>query len=391
MQPMSSKYTLWILVLLCVAVLQGIAISRDGFFIDRPKALLSASEDFTFLNPINRSKIQDLVPVSMVASVLNADARGNSKKNQLLENELTEFKKIQNYLEEEIDEPSGSQIENKIELDLDDLTDKLSEDRPKEVVKIRDFKRSGLHTATEGYITHTVKRGETLSKVAKMYDMTVSQLVLYNGIMNPDHIYPGYQLQIAFDKIFNHEVKVQETLWSISRLYGVSVDKIRNLNNLVGNGVMRGQSLKIEVEDLSEAGLQRFIKARKRKSRFMWPLDGRLTDRYGWRIHPITRKRNFHKGIDIAAPKGTDISAADDGKVVFAGKSGGYGNLVILRHNSGYETRYAHCSKVNVKIGDKVTVGDTVAEVGSTGMSTGYHLHFEIRKHGKIIDPHEYL
>ena len=391
MQPMSSKYTLWILVLLCVAVLQGIAISRDGFFADRPKAMISTSEDFTFLSPVNKNKLNGLVPVSMVASVLDLKDRNRPQKSEILNEEIDEFKSIQNYLVEEIDGPSGDEIEDKVELDLDGLTQNLSQEDTEEEIEVTKFQRSGLHTAAEGYITHTVKRGETLSKVAKMYDMSVSQLVLYNGIMNPDHIYPGYQLQIAFDKIFNHEVKVQETLWSISRLYGVSVDKIRKLNKLVGNGLMRGQSLKIEVEDLSEAGLQRFIKARKRKSRFMWPLDGRLTDRYGWRIHPITRKRNFHKGIDIAAPKGTDISAADDGKVVFAGKSGGYGNLVILRHNSGYETRYAHCSKVNVKIGDKVTVGDTVAEVGSTGMSTGYHLHFEIRKNGKIIDPHEYL
>ena len=391
MQPMSSKYTLWILVLLCVAVLQGIAISRDGFFVDRPKALLSTSEDFTFLSPVNKNKVQGLVPVSMVASVRDTEKNNSRENSEVLSGEKEEFRQIQAYLEQEIGNPSGEEIEGKIELDLDGLTKKLNENLPEKVSDGNEFQRSGLHTAAEGYITHTVKRGETLSKVAKMYDMTVSQLVLYNGIMNPDHIYPGYQLQIAFEKIFNHEVKVQETLWSISRLYGVSVDKIRKLNNLPGNGLRKGQTLKIEVEDLSEAGLQRFINARKRKSRFMWPLDGRLTDRYGWRIHPITRKRNFHKGIDIAAPKGTKIAAADEGKVVFAGKSGGYGNLVILKHKSGYETRYAHCSTVNVEIGDEVELGETVAQVGSTGMSTGYHLHFEIRKNGKIIDPHEYL
>ena len=225
MQPMSSKYTLWILVLLCVAVLQGIAISRDGFFVDRPKALLSASEDFTFLSPVNKSRVQGLIPVSMVASVYDTKTRSHATKNQILNHELDEFKQIQNYLEEEIEEPSVDNIEGKFELDLDGLTEKLSQEVSEEPVTVKDFNKSGLHTAAEGYITHTVKRGETLSKVAKMYDMTVSQLVLYNGIMNPDHIYPGYQLQIAFDKIFNHEVKIQETLWSISRLYGVSVDK----------------------------------------------------------------------------------------------------------------------------------------------------------------------
>ena len=128
MQPMSSKYTLWILVLLCVAVLQGIAISRDGFFVDRPKALLSASEDFTFLSPVNQSRVQGLIPVSMVASVLDTKTRSHAAKNQILKHELDEFKQIQNYLEEEIEEPSVDNIEGKFELDLDGLTEKLSQE-----------------------------------------------------------------------------------------------------------------------------------------------------------------------------------------------------------------------------------------------------------------------
>lgn len=390
MQPMSSKYTLWILVLLSVAVLQGIAISRDGFFADRPKAVLSATEDFSFLSPSNHKKIKNLIPVSMIASVNQPVAVSSSDKDPVISTERAEFLEIQSSLVKEMDGPVSDDAN--FEIDMTDFALEANNNPPKNLTEpLESQEPEGLSFGAEGYITHTVKRGETLSKVAKMYDMTVSQLVLYNGIMNPDHIYPGYQLQIAFSKTFEHIVKGQETLWSISRLYGVSVDKIRNLNNLVGNDLRKEQVLKIEVEDLSEVGLQRFIKARKRKSRFMWPLEGRLTDRYGWRMHPLTRKRNFHKGIDIAAPKGAKISAADDGKVVFAGQSGGYGNLVIVRHSSGYETRYAHCSTVNVKIGERVKGGDTVAEVGSTGVSTGYHLHFEIRKNGKIIDPHEYL
>ena len=391
MQPMSSKYTLWILVLLLVAVLQGIAISRDSLFAHRPKAVLSATEDFSFLSPANKGKINNLIPVSMVASVSSPRLVGATSFGSIINDERDQFRRIQASLASEMEDPSNRDMS--FEVDIEDFTVKVNadEEMSSEASEVSDSAKSGLRTATEGYITHTVKRGETLSKVAKMYDMTVSQLVLYNGIMNPDHIYPGYQLQIAFSKTFEHLVKGQETLWSISRLYGVSVDKIRTLNNLSGNGLRKDQTLKIEVEDLSEAGLQRFIKARKRKSRFMWPLEGRLTDRYGWRIHPLTRKKNFHKGIDIAAPKGAKIAAADDGKVIFAGKSGGYGNLVVVKHASGYETRYAHCSRVNVKVGERVKVGDTVAEVGSTGMSTGFHLHFEIRKNGKIIDPHEYL
>lgn len=117
------------------------------------------------------------------------------------------------------------------------------------------------------------------------------------------------------------------------------------------------------------------------------PVFGRLTSKFGMRLHPIAKEWRSHDGIDIAAPKGTDIQNVMDGKVVFAGVKGGYGKTVIVEHANGRESVYAHCDQVFVQAGDDLKAGDKIAEVGSTGVSTGNHLHFEIRENGKSVDP----
>ena len=95
--------------------------------------------------------------------------------------------------------------------------------------------------------------------------------------------------------------------------------------------------------------------------------------------------------MDIAAPYGTKIVAAAKGKVTHSGWMGGYGNLIIITHDNGIQTYYGHCSKLIAKVGDEVEAGDEIAKVGSTGFSTGNHLHFEIRKNGNQINPQKYL
>lgn len=122
------------------------------------------------------------------------------------------------------------------------------------------------------------------------------------------------------------------------------------------------------------------------------PVKGRVSSKYGWRFHPVTGKRKFHKGIDIAAGKGTTISSVADGKVIFSGTKTGYGNIVEVKHSNGYITKYAHCNTLSVKVGDIVKSGQKIAEVGSTGVSTGNHCHFEIRNgKGEPVNPAVYL
>ena len=127
--------------------------------------------------------------------------------------------------------------------------------------------------------------------------------------------------------------------------------------------------------------------------RFAWPVPGsqRITSYYGYRIHPVYKTKKFHTGIDVGAGYGLDIVAAGDGVVTMATTNGGYGKCVIINHGSGITTLYGHCSTLLVSVGDKVTKGQTIAKVGSTGVSTGPHLHFEVRLNGSTTDPLQYL
>lgn len=124
-----------------------------------------------------------------------------------------------------------------------------------------------------------------------------------------------------------------------------------------------------------------------------WPVTGhtRISSPYGNRIHPILKTKRFHSGIDIPAPTGTNIVAAASGRVAFAGTQGGYGRTIILDHGGGIMTLYAHNSQLVVNEGDQVTQGSVIAKAGSTGMSTGPHLHFEVRENGKYVDPMPWL
>lgn len=112
---------------------------------------------------------------------------------------------------------------------------------------------------------------------------------------------------------------------------------------------------------------------------------------YGWRIDPFNGNKAFHEGLDFTANSGTPIRAAADGIVAMSERTPDYGNIVKINHGSGLETRYAHASKLLVKAGERVVKGQVVAEVGSTGRSTGPHLHYEIRLNGNALDPRKYL
>ncbi len=113
---------------------------------------------------------------------------------------------------------------------------------------------------------------------------------------------------------------------------------------------------------------------------------------YGYRFHPILKIRKFHYGIDFGAPLGTEIYATADGVVIAANKSViGYGNKVVLKHNNDYETLYAHMLAIRVNIGEEVKQGQVIGYVGNSGMSTGPHLHYEVHKEGKKVNPGSYL
>jgi len=117
----------------------------------------------------------------------------------------------------------------------------------------------------------------------------------------------------------------------------------------------------------------------------------RTASGWGWRIHPIYHIKKFHYGIDFSAKKGTSIYSTGNAKVYYAGNGKGYGNIVILDHGYGYKTLYGHMNKIYVKKGEKINRGTIIGEVGSTGMSTGPHLHYEVIYHGQKVNPIHYF
>jgi len=127
--------------------------------------------------------------------------------------------------------------------------------------------------------------------------------------------------------------------------------------------------------------------------KFVWPAPGytRITSDFGWRVHPIYKTRKYHSGIDLGVPWGKKIVAAGAGEVIYADTYGGYGKTVMIDHGGGIVTLYAHNSSLSVKVGSVVSAGTQVALSGSTGLSTGPHLHFEVRKNGEPVNPKPWL
>ena len=136
-----------------------------------------------------------------------------------------------------------------------------------------------------------------------------------------------------------------------------------------------------------QGGLHRGGRLSLAAGSFMWPASGPITSGFGWRIDPIFHRRALHTGIDIAAPWGATVEAAESGTVLYVGWMTGYGNVVVLNHGNGISTVYAHLSSYSVHAGDTVHRGQVIARVGSTGWSTGPHLHFEVRQDGQPTDP----
>ena len=178
--------------------------------------------------------------------------------------------------------------------------------------------------------------------------------------------------------------KLEEIEIGVNEIYTKNIDEVEQTVE-VASAIQTA-----EVEVLEVVKEQEKIKAATLDGVYFEarPVSGTITSRFGANE---SIRDHTHKGMDIAAPYGTKIVAAAKGTVTYSGWMGGYGNLIIITHENGIQTYYGHCSKLCVKVGKEVEAGDTIALVGSTGFSTGNHLHFEIRKNGMQINPQKYL
>ncbi|MDD6735045.1 MAG: peptidoglycan DD-metalloendopeptidase family protein [Clostridiales bacterium] len=166
------------------------------------------------------------------------------------------------------------------------------------------------------------------------------------------------------------------------------------------NELKRQEAEAEKAEKQLQAQINAALKAASQKNvtysgngKFGFPLTSytKVTSPFGWRIHPITNTKKFHSGIDYSAPYGTTILAAEDGVVLTSGWNSGYGYCVTVNHGGGYVTLYGHCSSLLVSAGQSVKRGQAIARVGSTGNSTGNHLHFEVRSGGSAVNPAGFL
>lgn len=180
-----------------------------------------------------------------------------------------------------------------------------------------------------------------------------------------------------------------------------SAEASQLITELLNDENAAAQALKIVEENASQiqADIDALAKQLNDNSKyeggvFIWPLDynSRTSSGWEWRTNPITKKKEFHNGLDLPAPGGTSIFAAADGTVVKSAWYGGYGNCIIVNHGGGVMTLYGHCSKLNATEGQSVKQGDTIAYVGTTGLSTGNHLHFTVYENGNVaVNPWNYL
>ena len=301
--------------------------------------------------------------------------------------------------------------------------------------------------------TVVVRDGQSVWDIASALGVSVETIAAANGLANPEYVKPGQQLLIpvatdpgapatlaaqaakaaavqsvaaqpkargASSTVPAKALRAQartsgarplavtlgegQTLWSLARAHGVSVDAIVETNGLRdGNVVRAGRRLMIPGRT-AVSSPSRLTTARVTARRageafttaasttavriargFLWPARGQLTSRFGW------RRWRHHDGIDIATPYGSPVYAARPGRVVFAGWYYAYGRAVIVDHGDGLQTLYGHASKLLVLTGQPVGQGQLIARVGTSGRSTGPHLHFEVRVNGRPVNPMRYM
>lgn len=248
---------------------------------------------------------------------------------------------------------------------------------------------AGTETApTEDRQIYVVQPGDTLSSIARRFQVTVSTLAAANRLADPNDLRPGQELTIPVTGEVSYTVHEGDTLWDIATRFGLEVDAVANLNDLPDmSSLSVGQVLRLPVARSSDPQPEKTQAALSGKSisPLIWPITGRLTSLFG------QRWGKMHTGVDIAGTSGQSIRAAKDGVVAAAGTMGGYGLAIKIDHEDGTSTLYAHSSKLLVKKGQRVKQGQVIALVGSTGHSTGPHLHFEVIVRNRSQDPLTYL
>ena len=233
---------------------------------------------------------------------------------------------------------------------------------------------------------YTVKWGDSVSSIALAYGLSMDAIITSNNIKDARRLPAGMELRIPNMDGISYTVKKGDNLSTIAESKKVPLNVVLDANNITSSAISPGQILFIPGARMQKEELRRAM-----GELFIYPIKGRRTDSYGYRINPFTNTQQFHAAIDLAAPTGTPVRASREGRVTSIGNNAVYGKFIILSHAGGYETLYAHLNTIVVKQGSRVNQGEKIGEVGSTGRSTGPHLHFAIYKNDRPVNPLDLL
>lgn len=272
-----------------------------------------------------------------------------------------------------------------------------------------------LTANTTGETTYTVVKGDTYSEIAYDNDMSLDELMALNpessldrlmigDVLNVKKIIPYLSVYTVENVTYNAPIECPVEYVDDSSMYqgnskvvtqGVEGEALVNADIMYVNGYESERTI-LTSETLSEPTTTVIARGTAPRPKtastgtYIWPCSGTITSNYGYRT--IFGSYSFHSGIDIAVPYGTSIRASDGGKVTYSGwKNGGFGYLVVITHDNGTQTYYAHNSSLCVSVGERVYQGQVIAKAGSTGLSTGNHCHFGVKVNGSWQNPYNYL
>lgn len=250
-------------------------------------------------------------------------------------------------------------------------------------------------------IQYQAKTGDTIDKISKKFHVSPNTIIKNNEPSKiEDVLEAGTKLTILPLDGIVHPVERNETLAELSKRYDVGIQDIIEANQLDNPHMIaekqkviipNATDLKMRPKPVLEAirqaktDVQAAVSHSKTGRRLSWPSTGVVSSNYGWRWF------RMHNGMDIAGPVGTPVKAVKEGRVVYSGWMGGYGYAIDIDHGGGVRTRYAHNSALKVSVGEHVGRGQVISSMGSTGHSTGSHLHFEVHVGGRAVDPRSYF
>ncbi len=229
----------------------------------------------------------------------------------------------------------------------------------------------------------------SLEEESKNKDEKLTSLITQNN-----------QLKKKTEEVENKLNEIDDLQRRLEKMAGVeapsrggSINRARDLELITSDDTLSEMNILVDVLEDKMVELEVFIEDVEAQFEYLeslpdtMPTTGRITSKFGNRRDPISKRISFHTGIDIANSSGTSVKAASKGKVIFAGTKGAYGKTIIIDHGYGHKTLYAHNRQLLVKVGDFVEKGQVISKMGSTGRSTGTHLHFEIQKNNTPINP----